>query len=174
MPAYQIQKELILSLGTLPIKTDHLIASGIGKVLVFYQRSKRIEPNLKRIVDQLIGDWTRPILNKSDSYKDRTIQLMSITKRDFPTSCCLNELLSQRRRNRCMSKVLKDVVERQFQPPEPLPTKLPQELMLVCWGANNSEVVLEVQWEMKDSRVSIWNWHQWGLRRSPLRRVDHL
>ncbi|KAI5960208.1 IWS1 [Candida pseudojiufengensis] len=74
MPAYQIQKELIHSLESLPIKTDHLVASGIGKVLVFYQRSKRTEPQLKKIVDRLIGDWTRPILNKSDSYKDRAVQ----------------------------------------------------------------------------------------------------
>lgn len=80
MPAYQIQKELIFALETLPIKTDHLVASGIGKVLVFYQRSKRTEPSLKKIVDRLIGDWTRPILNKSDSYKDRTIQFNDYNK----------------------------------------------------------------------------------------------
>jgi len=83
MPAYQIQKELIGSLETLPIKTDHLVASGIGKVLVFYQRSKRTEPTLKKIVDRLIGDWTRPILNKSDSYKDRTIQFGEYNKNRF-------------------------------------------------------------------------------------------
>lgn len=80
MPAYQIQKELINSLETLPIKTDHLVASGIGKVLVFYQRSKRTEPLLKKVVDRLIGDWTRPILNKSDSYKDRSIQFGEYNK----------------------------------------------------------------------------------------------
>lgn len=83
MPAYQIQKEMIQALTTLPIKTDHLVASGIGKVLVFYQRSKRTEPNLKKIVDRLIGDWTRPILNKSDSYKDRTIQFNEYNKHKF-------------------------------------------------------------------------------------------
>ncbi|KAI5961522.1 IWS1 [Candida margitis] len=80
MPAYQIQKELINSLQALPIKTDHLVASGIGKVLVFYQRSKRTEPSLKKVVDRLIGDWTRPILNKSDSYKDRSIQFGEYNK----------------------------------------------------------------------------------------------
>lgn len=83
MPAYQIQKELISSLESLPIKTDHLVASGIGKVLVYYQRSKRTEPALKKIVDRLIGDWTRPILNKSDSYKDRTIQFHEYDKLRF-------------------------------------------------------------------------------------------
>ncbi|CAK7894980.1 transcription factor Spn1p [[Candida] anglica] len=95
MPAYQIQKELIQSLTTLPIKTDHLIASGIGKVLVFYQRSKRTEGNLKKIVDKLIGDWTRPILNKSDSYKDRTIQFHEYNKSKFT-----NQLSSVRGVNR--------------------------------------------------------------------------
>lgn len=83
MPSYQIQKELLHSLTTLPIKTDHLVASGIGKVLVFYQRSKRTEPALKKIVDKLIGEWTRPILNKSDSYKDRTIKFNDYNKSKY-------------------------------------------------------------------------------------------
>lgn len=91
MPAYQIQKELISSLELLPIKTDHLVALGIGKVLVFYQRLKRTEPALKRTVDRLIGDWTRPILNKSDSYKDRTIAFHEYSKTKFS-----NQLSSQR------------------------------------------------------------------------------
>lgn len=101
MPAYQIQKELINALTTLPIKTDHLVASGIGKVLVFYQRSKRTEPNLRKIVDRLIGDWTRPILNKSDSYKDRTIQFHEYNKTKFS-----NQLSSARRHRPKESKTL--------------------------------------------------------------------
>ncbi|KAG7665276.1 IWS1 [[Candida] subhashii] len=95
MPAYQIQKELIYALEKLPIKTDHLIASNIGKVLVFYQRSKRTEPALKKIVDRLIGDWTRPILNKSDSYKDRSIQFHEYAKSRFS-----NQLASARSGNK--------------------------------------------------------------------------
>lgn len=101
MPAYQIQKELIHALTTLPIKTDHLVASGIGKVLVFYQRSKRTEPSLKKIVDRLIGDWTRPILNKSDSYKDRTIKFHDYNKSRFS-----NQLLSKRRNKQIEPKTL--------------------------------------------------------------------
>lgn len=91
MPAYQIQKELITALELMPIKTDHLVALGIGKVLVFYQRLKRTEASLKRIVDRLISDWTRPILNKSDSYKDRTIAFSAYDKKRYA-----NQLLSQR------------------------------------------------------------------------------
>lgn len=89
MPAYQIQKDLLQSLISLPIKTDHLVASGIGKVLVFYQRSKRTEANLKKIVDRLIGEWTRPILNKSDSYKDRTIKFNDYNKSKFSNTLSL-------------------------------------------------------------------------------------
>ncbi|KAF3992417.1 hypothetical protein FT663_00697 [Candidozyma haemuli var. vulneris] len=101
MPAYQIQKELIHSLTTLPIKTDHLVASGIGKVLVFYQRSKRTEPTLKKIVDRLIGDWTRPILNKSDSYKDRTIRFHDYNKSRFS-----NQLQSKKKAKQLEPKSL--------------------------------------------------------------------
>lgn len=101
MPAYQIQKQLIQSLVDLPIKTDHLVASGIGKVMVFYQRSKRVELNLKKIVDQLIGDWTRPILNKSDSYKDRTIQFQDYNKGKF-----VNKLSSSRPKVKAEPKTL--------------------------------------------------------------------
>ncbi|OBA24067.1 hypothetical protein METBIDRAFT_116957 [Metschnikowia bicuspidata var. bicuspidata NRRL YB-4993] len=89
MPAYQIQKDLLLLLASLPIKTDHLVASGIGKVLVFYQRSSRTEPNLKKIVDRLIGEWTRPILNKLDSYKDRTIRFNDYNKARFSNKLAL-------------------------------------------------------------------------------------
>lgn len=89
MPAYQIQKDLLLLLGSLPIKTDHLVASGIGKVLVFYQRSKRTEANLKKMVDKLIGEWTRPILNKSDSYKDRTIKFNDYDKARYSNKLAL-------------------------------------------------------------------------------------
>lgn len=101
MPAYQIQKELMQSLTALPIKTDHLVASGIGKVLVFYQRSKRTEPNLKKIVDKLIGEWTRPILNKSDSYKDRTIRFHDYNKSKFS-----NKLMSLRKNKVAEEKTL--------------------------------------------------------------------
>lgn len=94
MPAYQIQKDLIFALENLPIKTDHLVASGIGKILVFYQKSKRTEPILKRVVDRLIGDWTRPILNKSDSYKDRTVKFHDYNKNKF-----INKLASSRKKS---------------------------------------------------------------------------
>ncbi|GMM35761.1 Spn1 protein [Saccharomycopsis crataegensis] len=74
LPAYEIQKVIFSSLLELPIKTIHLRESGLGKVVLFYQKSKRVEPGLKRIADKLVGNWTRPILNLSDNYHDKIIQ----------------------------------------------------------------------------------------------------
>ncbi len=74
LPAYSIQKELFNSIVKLPIKTIHLRESGLGKVMIFYQRSKRVELSIKRIADKLVGDWTRPIMGRSDNYKDKAIE----------------------------------------------------------------------------------------------------
>ena len=71
LPAYSIQRDLIAALGNLPINKDTLIASGIGKVIVFYTKSKRPEPGIKRQAERLLAEWTRPILQRSDDYSKR-------------------------------------------------------------------------------------------------------
>ncbi|CCH42298.1 Transcription factor [Wickerhamomyces ciferrii] len=71
LPSYEIQKTLFAALLKLPISTNHLRESGIGKVLLFYQKSKRVEPKIKRVADKLISDWTRPIIGASDNYRDK-------------------------------------------------------------------------------------------------------
>ncbi|KAF5095159.1 hypothetical protein D0Z03_001898 [Geotrichum reessii] len=73
LPAYEIQKELFSALDRLPIKTIHLRESGLGKVVIFYQKSKRPQLNIKRTVDKLVGDWTRPIMGRSDNYRDKIV-----------------------------------------------------------------------------------------------------
>ncbi|KAK2752453.1 Transcription factor iws1 [Arachnomyces sp. PD_36] len=74
LPAYSIQRDLINALGNLPINKDSLIASGIGKVIVFYTKSKRPEPGIKRQAERLLAEWTRPILQRSDDYSKRIYQ----------------------------------------------------------------------------------------------------
>jgi TFIIS helical bundle-like domain len=71
LPAYNIQRELFAALSTLPINTEVLLASGIGKVALFYTKSKRPELNIKRTAERLIGEWSRPILKRSDDYRKR-------------------------------------------------------------------------------------------------------
>lgn len=71
LPAYDIQKELFAALGNLPINKDSLVASGIGKVIMFYCKSKRPELNIKRQAERLYNDWTRPILKRTDDYRKK-------------------------------------------------------------------------------------------------------
>lgn len=74
MPAYSIQRDLLTAITKLPINKDALIASGIGKVVVFYTKSKRTERRIKEMAEKLLAEWTRPILQRSDDYSKRVYQ----------------------------------------------------------------------------------------------------
>ncbi|KAG7922770.1 hypothetical protein KL905_001991 [Ogataea polymorpha] len=78
LPAFEIQKTLFSELTKLPIKTIHLRESGLGKVMLFYQKSKKVEPSLKRTAEKLIGDWTRPIMGRSDNYRAKKVQTVTV------------------------------------------------------------------------------------------------
>jgi TFIIS helical bundle-like domain len=73
LPAYNIQRELFAALGKLPITKETLVASGIGKVVMFYTRSIRTEALIKRQAEKLLSDWMRPILNRTDDYRQKAI-----------------------------------------------------------------------------------------------------
>jgi transcription factor SPN1 len=72
LPAYNIQRELFAALGKLPMNKETLISSGIGKVILFYRKSKRPEPAIKRQATKLMEEWSRPILQRSDDYTKKT------------------------------------------------------------------------------------------------------
>ena len=74
LPAYNIQRELFASLARLPIDKESLISSGIGKVVLFYTKSKKPELSIKRAAERLLGEWTRPILKRSDDYRKRVLE----------------------------------------------------------------------------------------------------
>ena len=71
LPAYNIQRDLFAALAKLPVGKDTLIASGIGKVIVFYTKSKRPELQIKRQAERLLAEWTRPLLQRSDDYSKK-------------------------------------------------------------------------------------------------------
>ncbi|KAK3898088.1 transcription factor iws-1 [Staphylotrichum tortipilum] len=74
LPAYNIQRDIFNALAKLPINKEVLLSSGIGKVVYFYTRSKRPEVGIKRIAERLVGEWSRPILKRTDDYKKRQIE----------------------------------------------------------------------------------------------------
>lgn len=73
LPAYNIQRELFGALERLPINKDALVASGIGKVMLFYTKSAKPEPGIKRLAERMVGEWSRPILKRSDDYRKREL-----------------------------------------------------------------------------------------------------
>lgn len=73
LPAYNIQRDLFFALARLPIEKEALLSSGIGKVVLYYTKSKRPEITIKRIAERLLGEWSRPILKRSDDYKKRKV-----------------------------------------------------------------------------------------------------
>lgn len=84
LPSYEIQRELFNALLRLPIKTIHLRESGLGRVVLFYQKSKRPHQQIKRAAEKLISEWTRPIMGRSDDYRDRRVM-----KADFKPDAIL-------------------------------------------------------------------------------------
>lgn len=77
LPSFEIQRVLFTALTHLPIKTIHLRESGLGRIVLFYQKSKRPQPVIKRMAQKLIGDWTRPIIGRSDNYRDKRVSTAS-------------------------------------------------------------------------------------------------
>ncbi|KAL2884761.1 Transcription factor IWS1 [Ceratocystis lukuohia] len=74
IPAYNIQRELFSGLMKLPIDKEALLSSGLGKVVFFYTKSKKPEVPIKRMAEKLVGDWSRPILRRTDDYRKRHVE----------------------------------------------------------------------------------------------------
>lgn len=82
LPAYEIQKELFSSLAKLPISKDTLIASGIGKVVLFYTKSIQPQPNIKRMAERLVTRWTT-LLKRNDDYRRGAMAAEGYVTRSF-------------------------------------------------------------------------------------------
>ncbi|KAI0858004.1 hypothetical protein F4860DRAFT_325217 [Xylaria cubensis] len=74
LPAYNIQRDIFQALLNLPIEKESLRMSGIGKIILFYTKSKRPEMAIKRMAERLLGEWSRPILNRTHDYKKRYVE----------------------------------------------------------------------------------------------------
>lgn len=73
LPALNIQRQLFSVLEKINIDTISLKMSGLGRVVVFYSLCKRVETNIRRSAEHLIEVWSRPILKRSASYRDRHV-----------------------------------------------------------------------------------------------------
>ncbi|SNX85207.1 related to SPN1 - Spt6-interacting putative elongation factor [Melanopsichium pennsylvanicum] len=73
LPALNIQHQFFQILERMTIDTISLKMSGLGKVVVFYSMCSRVEAKIKRSAEHLIEIWSRPVLKRSSSYRDRHV-----------------------------------------------------------------------------------------------------
>ena len=74
LPALDIQKEFFPALKKMEfIDTSVLKESRLGRVILFYTKCKRVTPDIQRAANDLVSAWSRPIIKRSASYRDRVI-----------------------------------------------------------------------------------------------------
>ncbi|KAF7336721.1 Transcription factor iws1 [Mycena venus] len=74
LPSLNIQREFFPMLKKMEfIDSAVLKESGLGRVVLFYTKCKRVTPDIKRIASELVSTWSRPIIKRSASYRDRII-----------------------------------------------------------------------------------------------------
>ncbi|AMD20709.1 HDL035Wp [Eremothecium sinecaudum] len=98
LPSFEIQKSLLTAIENLPVKTEHLKESGLGKVIIFYTKSKRVEPKLARIADRLVSEWTRPIIGASDNYRDKRVLKLEFDVEKHRKKSALDNAKSKKRK----------------------------------------------------------------------------
>lgn len=76
LPALNIQREFFNIIKRMEfIDSSVLKESGLGRVVLFYTKCKRVTPDIGRIANDLVSTWSRPIIKRSASYRDRIVPI---------------------------------------------------------------------------------------------------
>jgi transcription factor SPN1 len=51
--------------------------SGLGRIVLFYIKCKRVTPDIQRTANDLVSIWSRPIIKRSASYRDRVVPIVA-------------------------------------------------------------------------------------------------
>jgi transcription factor SPN1 len=112
LPALNIQQEFFRTLPEMKfIDASVLKESGLGRIVLFYTKCKRVTPEVNRIANTLVLTWSRPIIKRSASYRDRVVPVAAeMGDGDRAGGARLNQILAkareeekaQVRRNRVM------------------------------------------------------------------------
>ena len=74
LPNLKIQRELFAVLQKMNIGKEALIASGIGKVIMFYTKSSQPELGIKHAAEKLLAEWMRTVLGKQKTMRHQPVQ----------------------------------------------------------------------------------------------------
>lgn len=96
LPALNIQRELFSTIRKMEfIDTAVLKESGLGRIVLFYTKCKRVNPDIARIANDLVSTWSRPIIKRSASYRDRIIPTAATGEGDLRAGERLNAILAR-------------------------------------------------------------------------------
>ena len=74
LPALNIQRDFFPILKKMDfIDAPVLKESGLGRIILFYTKCKRVTPSIQRVANDLVSIWSRPIIKRSASYRDRVV-----------------------------------------------------------------------------------------------------
>lgn len=74
LPALNIQRDFFPILKKMEfIDSAVLKESGLGRIVLFYTKCKRVHPDIQRTANDLVSTWSRPIIKRSASYRDRVV-----------------------------------------------------------------------------------------------------
>lgn len=74
LPALNIQREFFALLRRMEfVDAPVLKESGLGRVVLFYTKTRRAAPDVARTANALVSAWSRPIIKRSASYRDRVV-----------------------------------------------------------------------------------------------------
>lgn len=71
LPALNIQREFFSIIKKMEfIDSAVLKESGLGRIVLFYTKCKRVTPDISRTANELVLTWSRPIIKRSASFRD--------------------------------------------------------------------------------------------------------
>jgi len=78
LPALNIQRDFFPVLKKMEfIDASVLKESGLGRIVLFYTKCKRVTADIQRIANDLVSIWSRPIIKRSASYRDKIVPVAS-------------------------------------------------------------------------------------------------
>ncbi|KDR79001.1 hypothetical protein GALMADRAFT_244730 [Galerina marginata CBS 339.88] len=96
LPALNIQRELFGIIKKMEfIDSAVLKESGLGRIVLFYTKRKRVTPAINRIANDLVSLWSRPIIKRSASYRDRIVPVAQDAELDLRAGERLNAILAR-------------------------------------------------------------------------------
>ena len=78
LPPIDIRTKLYDAIATMPVQTDHIRRSGIGRLLMELKRHKKETSTNKSKLHTIIEKWSRLVLNKTDNMRNLASEQRSL------------------------------------------------------------------------------------------------